>query len=162
MVNYRSWLGKRFKKRGFNHKQHHGLHLEELRKETGKYLGTYVINASYYSLYDRPKSVSGGSWGYDRHEVIDTSHGKMDMGYIVIDVPIEDAPKIKDTLRIGTYFTPKPPYTKSALTQERAVNPSTGQQMRFNNTTKVIFGDIACTVVTTKRGKVLKSVKVGY
>lgn len=82
-----------FKNRRFNHKQHHDLHLEELRKETGKYSGTYVINASYYSLYDR-------------HEVIDTSHGKMDMGYIVIDVPVEDAPKIKEKLRIGTYFIP--------------------------------------------------------
>lgn len=105
-------------------------------------------------IYDGRKTKSGKSfWEAEAKVRIGDSKYKTDAFFL--KVPLADAPKLKETLRWGVAFTPRPPFSFETT---RVTKPTISRPKRHFTTFQTLVGDISCAFLTDGDGKVLKIV----
>jgi len=171
------YSGKKYGIKVASYAKNHGLGLGQIEKTLGSYSASNAYGASVrvtkidrvvYSLFDRPAQKSGRRYGGDTQETWafeglaeyrSEAVSLPDTGAVYIDIPINIAPSLKDTMRASVYFVPKPPYT---ATGDRHWAAKINSPREINATYNVIVGNILCVLLTDKHGKVLKIIDTGY
>ena len=134
-------------------------------------LGTYEASNAYgaativerihrtdFGVFDRPAIEYRNSRYQPDWE---TTHktGELQAPAIVLNVPINEAPDIKRTMRVGVLVQPKPPYVATGTYSSEPTITNPRDEIVDTN---LIVGDMLCAVLSDSEGRVLKTIETAY
>ncbi len=109
-----------------------------------------VTRSTEYGVFDEPLrgeyEASEPEWA---HEL---TMGEDDRPAVVLPVPLQHAPELKDTMRVGVLVRPKEPFTARGFYSISS---------EYGITAHIIVADILCAVITDRDRGVLKTVAPG-